>query len=64
MNTQACLDPCDLPDCHAQDLILGELLVRWMCGHQLPQLRERSADVLLPPALPTVGEDLADDDTW
>jgi hypothetical protein len=48
-----------VPDGHAQDLVLRELLVRRVGGDQLPELREGPAHVLLPPALPTVGEDLA-----
>lgn len=64
VGTRACLDSCDVPDGHAQNFVLGELLVWRVCGHQLPQLRERSADVLLPPTLPAVGEDLAYDDAW
>jgi hypothetical protein len=53
-----------VPDGHAQDFILRELLVRRVCGHQLPQFSECTAYVLLPPALPAVGEDLAYYDAW
>lgn len=49
----------DVLDCQAQDLIFAELLVRRVCGDQFSQLKKRAVNVLLPPALPAVGEDTA-----
>lgn len=45
----------DVPQGEAQDLVLAELPVRGVRGDETPQLGERSVDVLLPPAFPTVG---------
>lgn len=44
----------------SEDLVLRELLVGRMRGHEAAQLGEGSAHVLLPPALPRVGEDFPD----
>lgn len=44
----------------SEDLVLRELLVGRVRGHEAAQLGEGSAHVLLPPALPRVGEDLPD----
>lgn len=51
----------DVADRVAEDLVLGQLLVRRVRGHQFAQLRKGPAHVLLAPPLPCVGEDLADD---
>lgn len=40
-----------------QDLVLAQLLLWWVGGDELAELGERPIDILLPPALPAVGED-------
>lgn len=50
----------DILNSKSENLVLGELFVRRMRGHEAPQLSEGAAHVLLPPALPGVGEDLPD----
>lgn len=42
-----------------QDLVLAQLLLWWVGGDELAELSEGSVDVVLPPALPCVGEHLS-----
>lgn len=49
----------DIPHSQAQRLILTEFLVRRVGGDELPQLGEGAVDILLPPPLSGVGEDLS-----
>lgn len=46
----------DVADGQAQDLVLAELLVRRVGGHQAAQVGERAVHVLLSPSLAAVGE--------
>lgn len=48
----------DVAHGQAQNLVLAKLLLRRVGGDQLAQLGEGAVDVVLPPALPRVGEHL------
>lgn len=39
-------------------LVLAQFFVWWVCGNEFPQLGKGAVDILLPPPLPGVGEDL------
>lgn len=54
----------DVLHSQTKDLVLAELLVGWVCGNELSQLRESAVHVLLSPALAAVGEDTASDFLW
>lgn len=46
----------DVADGQPEDLVLTQLLVRWVRRHKAPQLGEGPVHVLLAPAFPAVGE--------
>lgn len=48
----------DVAHGQAQDLVLAQLLLRWVGGDELAELGEGRVDVVLAPALPRVGEHL------
>ena len=50
------VEEADVADGQAQDLVLAQLLVGRVRGHEAPQLAEGRVDLLLPPPLPAVGE--------
>ena len=50
------VEEADVADGQAQDLVLAQLLVGRVRGHEAPQLAEGRVDLLLPPSLPAVGE--------
>ena len=50
------VEEADVADGQAQDLVLAQLLVGRVRGHETPQLAEGRVDLLLPPPLPAVGE--------
>lgn len=56
---QQLVQEADVAQRQAQDLVLAKLPVRGVRGDEPPQLGERPVNVLLPPALPAVGEDPA-----
>lgn len=48
----------DVAHGQAQDLVLAQLLLRWMGGNELAELGKGGVDVVLAPALPRVGKHL------
>lgn len=48
----------NIPHCQAERFIFAQLFVWRVGGNELPQLGEGTVDVLLPPPLPGVCEDL------
>lgn len=46
----------DVLDGQTEDLVLAQLLLRRVSGHQFSQFRKRAAYVLLPPTFPAVAK--------